>query len=171
MIEIGIIICAIFLLLVSIFLGNSRNNKILIRYGFNLVNIMLVHPFIHCHVQLVQEFYNLHCTKIKYSVNVWSSCNYFFCNPWYFIRSLQRMDKRFILIVYLHFWDTLLKPSTQEKYKVAWSKVSATCSPPWTTRSTIIFGSILWINFSCFLFCLFMSSDFFSTLRANIFKV
>ena len=71
---------------------------------------------------------------------------------------------------YLQFLDTSLNPSTEEKYNVAWSKVSATGSPPLITLSTITFGSIFKISFSCFLFCLFMSSDFLSTLKANIYR-
>ena len=68
---------------------------------------------------------------------------------------------------YLHFLDTLWKPSTEEKYRVALSKVSATVVPSCITRSTITLGSIFKINFSCFFFCFFISCDFFSTLRAN----
>ena len=69
---------------------------------------------------------------------------------------------------YLHFFETLTNPVTDEKYRVALSNVSATVFPsPFITWSTITFGSIFITNFSCFFFCFFMSEDFFSTLRAN----
>ena len=49
----------IFYLRISILLGDPRNNQVLILNCFHLVNIMTVHPLIHCGVKLVQKLNNL----------------------------------------------------------------------------------------------------------------